>query len=416
MPVFTNILDGGLDQNLLGKLIGQFSSESELPSASLYPQDTLAYVVGLGFRKVQGSAWVDASDLVSGGGGGSGDMSTATYDSDEDGIVDAADEAAALDDGSNAATALQVRSHLDAQDNPHGVTAAQVGASEPGHTHDANDIDSGGATDGQVLTADGSGNTAWEDASGGGSSGLQLVEGGSDVVTGLLHQTSVPHGTDDMLYLARDGTSDRQVNVRRLVGYLEHANTIADFVDISGSTSVDLDEGHVFRMRLTGDATLSVTGSDWLDDEVAPSWTLILMVDGSGGHTFTGPTVQWIDGASWDDLDLSPNAVNVVQFFQGLPGGSSVADPFAALLWNGAVLLDPYVFSFQQNGTLKIVLTRAEELDVANASTHGDGSVTYAKNGSDITTRTTFAASDILEVTVSGQTDTTAVSIPRYAA
>lgn len=34
---------------------------------------------------------------------------------------------------------------------------------------EATDIDSGSATDGQVLTSDGAGNAAWEDAAGGGA-------------------------------------------------------------------------------------------------------------------------------------------------------------------------------------------------------------------------------------------------------
>lgn len=63
-------------------------------------------------------------------------------------------------------THAQIDTHIASMSNPHSVTAAQVGAAEVSHTHTASDIDSGAATDGYVLTADGAGNAAWEAVSG----------------------------------------------------------------------------------------------------------------------------------------------------------------------------------------------------------------------------------------------------------
>ena len=63
-------------------------------------------------------------------GTGSGDMLKAVYDTDDDNIVDKAEE---LNDGSsgggNAVTASEARSHIDDTNNPHSVTKTQVGLS-----------------------------------------------------------------------------------------------------------------------------------------------------------------------------------------------------------------------------------------------------------------------------------------------
>ena len=55
------------------------------------------------------------------------------------------------------------------------LTPGDIGAASDQHAHTASDVDSGAATDGQVLTADGAGGAAWEDASGGGATPYDWV-------------------------------------------------------------------------------------------------------------------------------------------------------------------------------------------------------------------------------------------------
>lgn len=59
------------------------------------------------------------------------------------------------------------------------ATLAEAGIAAASHTHTATDIDAGASTDGQVLTSDGAGNAAWEDAGGGGGFDWFSGDGGS---------------------------------------------------------------------------------------------------------------------------------------------------------------------------------------------------------------------------------------------
>lgn len=81
-----------------------------------YETDTGNLKVGDG-----ATAWIGLAYHESGGG----DMLKATYDADDDGRVDDAEQ---LADGTNTVTAAQARTHIDDTANPHGVTAAQASA------------------------------------------------------------------------------------------------------------------------------------------------------------------------------------------------------------------------------------------------------------------------------------------------
>jgi hypothetical protein len=106
------------------------------------------------------------------------------------------------------ASEASATAHINSTDNPHGTTAAQVGALAPGD--DAADLGSGTAADGYVLTADGAGGTAWEAATGGGA-------GVSDhgALTGLNDDDHTQYHTDargdarySLLGHAHSGTYD----------------------------------------------------------------------------------------------------------------------------------------------------------------------------------------------------------------
>jgi hypothetical protein len=96
--------------NIVGDGHGNFTITVDTVANSIYfAGDTPLYL-----RNYDGLLQVSTDNLswsaVGAGGSGSGDMLKSAYDTDENGIVDQAEE---LSDGSNSATAAQVRGHLD---------------------------------------------------------------------------------------------------------------------------------------------------------------------------------------------------------------------------------------------------------------------------------------------------------------
>jgi hypothetical protein len=135
----------------------------------------LAYDQALaGFYYHDGAAW---TELTTSGSGGSGDMTTATYDPDADGVVEDADSARALDDkGGNTASVAEIRSHLDADPLPDQV----------GHGGQFLKTDGGAADWSQILEAD-------------------IADFGSYEAAGAVsgHESAHPHGDYDA-HLADD--------------------------------------------------------------------------------------------------------------------------------------------------------------------------------------------------------------------
>ena len=191
----------------------------------------------------------------------------------------------------------------------------------------------------------------------------------------------------------------------------------AGFVDATGTVALSLASARAFHRTMTGNLTLSFTDVPNADTTSA-AWALVLRVDATGGYLFVGPTVTWLDGSTWDDLDLSANAENIVAFKRvGVV-------TYASLITNGALSLDPYVLSFPTNGTQLAVVTRAETLgldavtNVEADGTAGTGTLSFKKNGgADISplAATAFAAGDVLTVTLASATTASVVSIPRFA-
>ena len=182
------------------------------------------------------------------------------------------------------------------------------------------------------------------------------------------------------------------------------------FVNTSGVVTLDLNEGRAFHHKMVGNITsLSFTNVPAAATNSA-AWTWVLWIDSTGGYSLAGtPTVTWLDGGSFDDLDLAADATNIVQFIRV---GTIT---YATLVYAGDIPLEPYKLCFLENATL-VVLTEDEDVDVASATKHGDGVISYARNGSAITVRTTFSEGDRLSVTCGSATETTSVRIPRYVA
>jgi len=201
-------------------------------------------------------------------------------------------------------------------------------------------------------------------------------------------------------------------------GYIDAVDGASGYANVSGTVAMDLDGARAFLHTMTGNIT-SLTFSN-LDSgsSFATSWVWSRAIDGTGGYALSGtPSVTWTDGSTWDDLDLTADAVNIVVFVR------IGATTFATLLSNGTVSLEPYVLSFAADGEQLIGVTRAETIDGANVSnveadgTTGTGTVNLYKNDDSVafTTATSFDAGDVLKVEVTGSSTPSAVAIPRTA-
>lgn len=95
----------------------------------------------------------------------------------------------------------------------------------------------------------------------------------------------------------------------RLDGPLEQDYTNKG--DNTGATTVNLDDGNVQRVRLTGNVTFTFSGST---NGEACSLTLILVQDGTGGRTVTWPgSVDW-EAATAPTLSTAANSVDILTF------------------------------------------------------------------------------------------------------
>jgi len=86
----------------------------------------------------------------------------------------------------------------------------------------------------------------------------------------------------------------------------------------SGATSIDLNNGNVFNVTLTGSATLSFANAI---SGKATSFTLYLKQDGTGSRTVTWPSgTKWSGGAP--TLSTGANAVDIL-VLESLDGGTN---------------------------------------------------------------------------------------------
>lgn len=183
--------------------------------------------------------------LETGSPAGSGDMTKAVYDQDDDGKVDAAEAADSVPWT--------------------GVTDKPTAFPAEAHTHDAGDIDSTGASDGQVLTADGLGGAAWKTPTGGAgtlgdltdvtisnpSSGQVLKYNGSAWVNGT-DATGEGGGGGDMAKATYDQDDDGIVDAAEAAPWSGITNK-PDIETVSGEIVIGQDT------EIHGD--LTVTGA-----------------------------------------------------------------------------------------------------------------------------------------------------------
>jgi hypothetical protein len=188
----------------------------------------------------------------------------------------------------------------------------------------------------------------------------------------------------------------------------------AGFINTTTTTTLDLSASRVFLRTMVGDTTLALSNIP-AETTSAAAWTLVLRINATGGYTLTGPSpaVVWLDGSTWTNLNMTANAQNVVAFARY---GSTT---YAWLVSNGVLELDPFVFSFEEDGSQYAVITQAETLSLGSV-THsapgggsGSGSLAYARNGSTVTGTQAFTSGQVLTVTRSGSSAAGVVSIPR---
>jgi hypothetical protein len=191
----------------------------------------------------------------------------------------------------------------------------------------------------------------------------------------------------------------------------------AGFVNDNGAVDLDLTSARAFHRTMTGNITELTFSNIPSSDAYSASWVLVLRIDATGGYTLSGtPTVTFVDGASWDDIDLTADAENILTFWRV---GTTT---YAALVTNGQLALDPYVMTFPDDGTILIAVARAEMIDLGSVThleadgTAGTGTLSYTKDGVAASGSTAFTAGEVLGVTLASSTTASAVSIPRFAA
>lgn len=190
----------------------------------------------------------------------------------------------------------------------------------------------------------------------------------------------------------------------------------AGFVPVSGAVELDLASARAFHHELVGHlSSLSFTNVP-NSDAFSANWTWVLRVNATGGYTVSGtPAVTFVDGSTWSDLNLSANAVNVIQF------GRKGSITYAAFLANGALALDPHTMTFPVDGTVLIPIARQETLVLGSVMHRsitggaGSGSLEFRRNDTPVTGTQVFAAGQVLAVTRSGGSAASGVSIPRRA-
>lgn len=98
-------------------------------------------------------------------------------------------------------------------------------------------------------------------------------------------------------------------------GGLENVST----QNANGSFAINLANGNVFVLTLTGATTLSVSGAT---NQKACSFTLYLKQDGTGNRAVTWPNgTRWAGGAA-PTLSTAANAVDIL-VFESVDGGSN---------------------------------------------------------------------------------------------
>lgn len=153
-------------------------------------------------------------------------------------------------------------------------------------------------TNGDVLTADSAQTSgvkwAAPAATGAATTEAYVTIGNS---SGLSAERALTAGTGITL---TDGGANSTVTVGVTATYaVEKSNGGKENVNTqstaTGATTLDLANGNVFAVTLTGNITLTFSGAT---ASTACSFTLITTQGGAGGYSITWPTVKWAGGST----------------------------------------------------------------------------------------------------------------------
>jgi len=260
--------------------------------------------------------WVTAS--------GVGDMTKAVYDTNDNNIVDKAEE---LDDGTNTATAADVSSHLSNTSNPHNVTKTQVGLGNV--TNDAQlkradgDINSftekTAPVSADILLLEDSASSYTKKkvqignlpASGGSSTFTGLSDTPADY-TGQAGNVVAVKSTEDGVEFVDAASGDMtkavyDTNDNGIVDNSEKLNGMTAFSlqNITG-TNIDWNVATYAKITLSANTTLTFTAPNQ-----PAHLTLEVIQDSTGGYTLTFPTIKWQDGVV-PTLPTVANSISII--------------------------------------------------------------------------------------------------------
>lgn len=192
----------------------------------------------------------------------------------------------------------------------------------------------------------------------------------------------------------------------------------AGFVDVSGPVELNLLTGRAFHHKAVGNMTGPTFSNVPAQDEFSAAWTWVVWQDAEGGRTLSDePTVRWVDGATFADLNTAADAVTIFTFWR------VGAITYGALVTNEILRLDAYRLSFAGNGVQLVVAERAETVLLGSVTnleadgTAGTGTLTYKRGRAGsvavVSGDTALEPNDVLEVTMASATTPSAVAIPR---
>lgn len=108
-----------------------------------------------------------------------------------------------------------------------------------------------------------------------------------------------------------------------MVGTVALANsggqeTVVTNATATGATTLNLANGNVFNLTLTGNVTFTFSGAT---SGKACAFSVYIKQDGTGSRTVTWPTVKWAGGVA-PTLTTTANAIDVL-VFESLDGGTT---------------------------------------------------------------------------------------------
>tara|TARA_Y100001938_G_scaffold151154_1_gene246627 strand:- start:5124 stop:6185 length:1062 start_codon:yes stop_codon:yes gene_type:complete len=123
-------------------------------------------------------------------------------------------------------------------------------------------------------------------------------------------------GSTTIVEATSTGTTLNNINLK------DYTETVKTDTNVDGTLVFNLNDGNIFNYTVTGD----VDGIDFQNISAGQSWTVILRMDGSGGHAFpennfNGETIKWNNGEV-PTVDTTANKACIYTFFS--PDGSEI--------------------------------------------------------------------------------------------